>query len=134
MGTLVEKLPKCLRLSGFPDLSGKVLWITFKFSLLDFSTMFCKSYVNKSLIFFFFFFLVYRGIITAKTVALYKKLYFFIKGLKSKKKKLALTLFYYVSREIWLGNSKFLICRDQSRFNIFSRLLEFEASGYPSGF
>ena len=43
-----------------------------------------------------------------------------VKSLKSKKKKLALTLFYYVSREIWLGNSKKLICIDQSRFYIFS--------------
>ena len=39
-----------------------------------------------------------------------------VKSLKSKKKKLALTLFYYVSREIWLDNSKKLICIDQSRF------------------
>ena len=41
-------------------------------------------------------------------------MFFFI---KSKKKKLALTSFYYVSREIWLGNSKKLICIDQSRFS-----------------
>ena len=40
--------------------------------------------------------LKYREIITVKTVTLYKKLYFFIKNLKSKKKKLALTLLYYV--------------------------------------
>ena len=43
-----------------------------------------------------------------------------VKSHKSKKKKLALTLFYYVSREIWLDNSKKLICTDQSRFYIFS--------------
>ena len=43
-----------------------------------------------------------------------------VKSLKSKKKNLALTLFYYVSREIWLGNSKMLICIDLSRFHIFS--------------
>ena len=43
-----------------------------------------------------------------------------VKSIKSKKKKLALTLFYYVRREIWLGNSKKLICIDQSRFYIFS--------------
>ena len=43
-----------------------------------------------------------------------------VESLKSKKKKLTLTLFYYVSREIWLGNSKKFICRDQSRFYIFS--------------
>ena len=42
-----------------------------------------------------------------------------VKSFKSKKKKLALTLFYYVSWEIWLGNSKKLICIDQSRFYIF---------------
>ena len=43
-----------------------------------------------------------------------------VKSLKSKKKKLALTLFYYVSWEIWLGNSKNLIWKDQSRVYIFS--------------
>ena len=36
MGTLIEKLSNCcdyfLRLSGFPDLSGKVFLITFQFS------------------------------------------------------------------------------------------------------
>ena len=32
--------------------------------------------------------------------------------LKGKKKKLALTSFYYVSREIWLANLKKLICID----------------------
>ena len=42
-----------------------------------------------------------------KTVTISKKLYFFIKRLK--RKKLALTAFYYVSPEIWLGNSKMLI-------------------------
>ena len=35
------------------------------------------------------------------------------KSLKNKKKKLTLTLFDYVSGEIW-GNSKNLICIDQS--------------------
>ena len=48
-----------------------------------------------------------------KTVTVYKKLHFFIKNLESKKKKLALTSFYYVSREIWLGNLKKLICINQ---------------------
>ena len=43
--------------------------------------------------------------IMVKTVALYKKLHFFIKILKSKKKKLTLTSFYYVSRKIWFGDS-----------------------------
>ena len=52
----------------------------------------------------------YREIITVKTVTLYKKLFSFIKSLKSKKKKkLALTLFHYVSWEIWLASSKKLI-------------------------
>ena len=41
-----------------------------------------------------------------------------VKSLKNKKKKLTLTLFYYVIREIWLGNSKKLICIDQLRFYI----------------
>ena len=49
-----------------------------------------------------------------------------IKSLKSKKKKLAVTSFYYVSREIWLCNSKKLICIDQSRFYIFSQPREFK--------
>ena len=61
-----------------------------------------------------------------KSEILHKKLYFFIESLKSKKKKLALTLFYYVSREIWLGNSKKLICIDHSRFQIFSHPQEFK--------
>ena len=43
-----------------------------------------------------------------------------VKSLEKKKKKLALTLLYYVSKEIWLGNSKKVICIDQSRFYIFS--------------
>ena len=42
------------------------------------------------------------------------------------KKKLAVTLFYYISRKIWLGNSKKLICRDQSIFCICSPLREFK--------
>ena len=59
-----------------------------------------------------------------KTVTLVEKLYFFIKSLKSKKKKLAPTSFYYVSRKIWLDNSKKLIYIDQSRFYIFSHKRE----------
>ena len=31
------------RLSGFPDLFGKVFWIAFKFSYFDFSTGFCRD-------------------------------------------------------------------------------------------
>ena len=53
-------------------------------------------------------------------LALYKNFIFSIEILRSKKKKLALTLFYYVIREIWLGNSKMVIYIDQSRFYIFS--------------
>ena len=58
-----------------------------------------------------------------------------VKSLKSKKRKMALTLFYYVSREIWLGyvsreiwldNSEKFICRDQSRLHIFSHPQEFK--------
>ena len=36
------------RLSGFSDLYGKVFLITFKFSYLDFSMIFRKSNVNKT--------------------------------------------------------------------------------------
>ena len=49
-----------------------------------------------------------------------------MKTLKSKKKKPALTSFYYVSREIWLDNSKKLICIDQLTFYIFSHPQEFK--------
>ena len=127
MGTLVERLPSCfhyfLRLSGFLDLSGKVSLITFKFSSLDYSTIFCNSNVQQ---FIFLVSLECREIITVKTVKLYKKLFFFIKSLKSKKRKLAVTLFHYIIREIWLGNSKKFICIDQSRFYIFSHPREFK--------
>ena len=51
-----------------------------------------------------------------------------VKILKSKKKKLALTLFYYVSQEIWLGKSKKFICIDQSRLYIFSHPRELKNS------
>ena len=61
--------------------------------------MFCKSNVNKTV--YFLVSLKYIDIITVKTVTLYiRNFIFFIKNFKSKKKKLALTLFYYVSREI----------------------------------
>ena len=49
-----------------------------------------------------------------------------IKSIKSNKKNLALTLFYYLSREIWLDNSKKLMFMDQSRFYIFSHAREFK--------
>ena len=87
--------------------------------------MFRKSNVNKTV--YFLVSLKYIDIITVKTVTLYiRNFIFFIKNLKNKKKKLALTLFYYVSREIWLGNSKKHICIDQLKFNIFSHLQEFK--------
>ena len=93
MGRLVEKLSKCcdyfLRFSAF--------LITFKFSQLDYLTMLRKSSVNKT-VYFFLVSLKYREVITVKTVTLYKKVYLFIKRLKSKKKKLVLTLFDHVSR------------------------------------
>ena len=61
--------------------------------------MFRKSNVNKTV--YFLVSLKYIDIITVKTVTLdIRNFIFFIKNLKSKKKKLALTLFYYVSREI----------------------------------
>ena len=74
--------------------------------------MFCNSNVNKTAQFILVL-LKNREIIT-------------VKSLKNKKKKLALTFFYYVSREIWLGNSKKLICIDQSRYYIFSQPREFK--------
>ena len=47
MYTLVEELSKCydyfLRLSGFPDLFGKVFLITLKFSLFASSTSFLQE-------------------------------------------------------------------------------------------
>ena len=59
IGTLAEQLSNCchyfFRLSGFPDLSGKVLLITFKSSWLGYSTMFGNSNVNKTDHFFFSF-------------------------------------------------------------------------------
>ena len=87
--------------------------------------MFRKSSVNKT-VQFFLVSLKYREIITGKTVTLYKKLYFLIKSVISKKKKLALTSFSYVSLEIWLGNLINLICINQSRFYIFSHPRKFK--------
>ena len=55
-----------------------------------------------------------------------RNFFFVIKSLKSKKKKLTLTSFYYVSRETCLGNSKKLICIDQLRCCIFSHPREFK--------
>ena len=50
----------------------------------------------------------------------FRRNFFLSKNLESKKKKQALTSFYYVNREIWLDSSKKLISIDQSRFYIFS--------------
>ena len=63
--------------------------------------MFRKSNVNKTVWYFSF---------SLKT--LLETLFFFIRSLKSKKKKLPLTSFHYVSWEIHLYNSKKLICID----------------------
>ena len=49
-----------------------------------------------------------------------KETIFFLKRLKNKEKELALSLFYYLSREIRLGHSWKLACIDQSRFFNFS--------------
>ena len=68
-------------------------------------TVFLNSNVNKTV----WFFLVSRN-----------------REIVSKKKNVALTLFYYASQEIWLGNSKKLIGLDQSRFYIFSHPRKFK--------
>ena len=64
--------------------------------------MFRSSNVNETI--FLKVLLKYREFLTVKTVTRHKKPYFFIKILKSKKNKLVLTSFYYVSREKWSGN------------------------------
>ena len=51
---------------------------------------------------------------------------FFRYVFKNKNKKMTQTLFYYVNREIWLVNSKRVICINQSRFYIFSHPREFK--------
>ena len=115
MDTLAEKLLNYwnyfLRLSGFLVFLEKYFW-----SLLSSPTLItqqCFAIAMQIRQLNFLSFVKYGEIIT-------------VKGLKSKKKKLALTLFYYVSREIWLANSKKLICIDQSRFEIFSHPREFK--------
>ena len=55
----------------------------------------------------------------------FKDISFFIKTLKTKKKKLALTLFYCPSQETRLGDSGKLICIDQSRFSNFAHAEDF---------
>ena len=54
--------------------------------------MLSKSNIRKQFLFFLVS-LKYREIVTVKTVTRYEKLYFFIKSLESKKKKLAVTSF-----------------------------------------
>ena len=92
MGAFAEGLSNCcnyfLRLSGFPNLFGKVCFITFKcflaFSFLNISQGQCKTNWFLCLVL-----LKYTEVITVK-------LYFFIKSHKSKKKKL--TSFYLLSQ------------------------------------
>ena len=94
MGAFAEGLSNCcnyfLRLSGFPNLFGKVCFITFKcflaFSFLNISQGQCKTNWFLCLVL-----LKYTEVITVK-------LYFFIKSHKSKKKKL--TLFYYLKKSL----------------------------------
>ena len=104
------------------DLAG----LTFKFSELDFSTIFCRGNVNK--ISFhcvksvriwsylvrritrnadsFYDSLRYKNFITVKTITLCKLNFaLFIKSRKIKQKKLALSSFYHLDREIWLSDS-----------------------------
>ena len=51
-----------------------------------------------------------------KTVTVCQNFIFFMKSLKSKKKKLALTSLYYLDRKMLLSNSWKFIHLDQSRF------------------
>ena len=96
----------------------------------EFSQMFSCSYLVP--------WFKYKNIIMVKTVTLYKNFFFLksLKSFKSKKKKLVLPLFYHVSREIWLGNSKEFVqtnqdstfshtCEISKLFNIFLFLLKF---------
>ena len=92
MGILVEELSNYydyfLRCLGFPDLFGKVFLITFKFSLFDFSTTFLQEKLKKNSLISFF--IKMRD---------YNDYFPLIKVIKSKKKKLALTSFYYLGQE-----------------------------------
>ena len=57
----------------------------------------------------------------------YAKIYFpLIRVLKSKKKKLALALFYCLGQETWLDESWKLICINQSRLCNFSHVEKFK--------
>ena len=67
----------------------------------------------KQNILYFWFSLKYIEITTVKNSKIFLKPF--------KKKKLAITLFHYVSRDIWLGSSKELIWIDLSRLLILSR-------------
>ena len=86
MDTLAEKPSNCcdyfFRLSGFPDIFDKVFLITFKFSSLDHSTMFCKSKGNKT-VYFLLVSLTYREITTVKNI---RNFMFSLKVLKTRKR------------------------------------------------
>ena len=105
MGTLVEKLSNYydyfLRFSGFPDLSGEVF--------LNSPNLITQQCFTRAIWIkvFFLVSLKYRDIITVKTVTLYNKLYFFIKSLKSKKKKLALRSIMSVEKYGWAIQKSF---------------------------
>ena len=102
---------------GFQDFLihlAKHVWSLLK---LEYSTIFLKTNVNKTVRFLYVVSLKCIEIITVK-------LYFVVKSLKSKKKKLALTSIYYVNWEIWVGNSKNFICT--SGFYIFSYPQQFK--------
>ena len=61
-----------------------------------------------------------------ETITFCKLNFIFSKSLKSKQKKLPLTLLYHLSQEITLGDSWNLICIDQSRFYNFLHLRGFQ--------
>ena len=94
MGTFAEELSNCCDYFwGFQDFLiylAKYFW-----SLLNSPSLSSQQYFTREM--------------------QIKQFDFFIKSLKNTKKKLVLTSFYYVSWQIWLGNSKKLICIDQSR-------------------
>ena len=86
-----------LDIQNFQIYLAKFFLIIFKFSYIDYSTMFRKSNVNKT-VYFVLVSLKYGEIIPLKQQHFVRNFIFSNKSLKSKKKKLALTLFYYVSR------------------------------------
>ena len=122
MCTFVEELPSCydyfLRLSGFLDLFGKVFLITFDHSIFDLLT-FLLSLIS--------FFIMQRDYNGCNYGTFWAKIYFsVIRVLKSKKKKLAVTLFYCFVLETWLDDSRKLIYINQLRFYNFSCVGKFK--------